>query len=110
MVFRHAKGALRSAARPDNHILHETGTGGDLIVEHDEVQLVAALGGQQHAAGLLPHHFARGQVRHGDERLAEQLLGLIILGDAGEDLARRAGAVVQRKLCLLYTSPSPRDM
>ena len=86
------------AARPDNHILHEAGTGGDLIVEHDEVQLVAALGGQQHAAGLLPHHLARRQVRHGDERLAEQLLGLIILGDAGEDLARRAGAVVQRKL------------
>ena len=60
------------AARPENHILHETGTGGDLIVEHDEVQLVAALGGQQHAAGLLPHHLARRQVRHGDERLAEQ--------------------------------------
>ena len=82
------------AARPDNHILHEAGTGGDLIVEHDEVQLVTALGGQQHAAGLLPHHLARGQVRHGDERLAEQLLRLIILGDAGEDLPVGAGTII----------------
>ena len=27
------------AARPENHILHEAGTGGDLIVEHDKAKV-----------------------------------------------------------------------
>ena len=51
-----------------------------------------------HAVGFLPHHFARRQVCAGHDRFADQLLGLIELGDPGQDLARGAAVVVQLEL------------
>ena len=59
-------------------------------------------GGEQHAVGLLPHHLARRQVEDRDDRLAHELLRLIELVDAGEDLARLAAAVVERELQKLF--------
>ena len=54
-------------------------------------------GGDQHTAALLAHHLPGRQVHDGNKGLADQLLGLIVGGDAGEDLTIRAGAVVQRE-------------
>ena len=75
---------------------------GDGIVHHQQVQLLLAVlgvdGGDQHAVRLPAHHLCGGQVDDGDQGLADQLLGLVELGDAGEDLAFGAGAVVQGEL------------
>ena len=54
--------------------------------------------GEEHAAGVDAHHGTRRQVGDGDQRLAHQLLGLVIGVDAGEDGAGRTGAIVQCKL------------
>ena len=70
----------------------------NLIVQHQQIQLLVLFCGQQHAIGLLPHHLARRQVGDGDDRLADKLLRLVILCDAGEDLARRTRAVIQLEL------------
>ena len=56
-----------------------------------------AHGGEQHAAGLEPHHLARRQVDDRGDRLADELFRLIVHGNAGEDLARRTRSVVQLK-------------
>ena len=65
------------------------------------MQLFLALfrvdGGKQHAAGLETHHLSGRQVHNRNERLADELLGLIELVDAGENLAVGAGAVVERE-------------
>ena len=70
-------------------------------MEHDKIQLFLALflvnGGEQHTARLLAHHLSGRQVDDGDQRLAEQLLGLVELRDARKDLAVGAGAVVERE-------------
>ena len=55
-------------------------------------------GGEQHAAGVNAHHGTRREVGDGDERLADKHLRLIEGVNAGENGARRAGAVIQRKL------------
>ena len=55
-------------------------------------------GGDEHTVALLPHHLARGQVHDGDEGLAHEVLGLVPLAYAGEDLAVGAGAVVEDEL------------
>ena len=72
-------------------MLAELCAGGDGVAEHDQVQLLLTLlgvdSGQQHAAGLPAHHLSGGQVHDGNQGLADQLLGLVELGDAGEDLA-----------------------
>ena len=74
----------------------------DLIIHHNKVEDLLTLLGvdsrEQHAAALKSHHLARGQVDDGDERLADELFGLVPLVDAGEDLAVGAGAVVERKV------------
>ena len=72
--------------------------GRDAVAQHEKIQLLVLFCGQQHAIGLLTHHLARRQVGDGDDRLADQLLRLVILCDAGEDLARRARAVVELEL------------
>ena len=62
--------------------------------------------GDQHAAALQAHHLPGGQVHNGHQRLADQVLRLVPLVDAREDLPVHAGAVVQGKaqqlLALLY--------
>ena len=72
----------------------------DFIIHHNKVEDLLTLLGvdsrEQHAAALVAHHLARGQVDDGDERLADKLLRLVELVDAGEDLAVGAGAVVER--------------
>ena len=60
--------------------------------------LLLVHGGDQHAAGGNSHHLPRRQVQDGDGRLADQLLRLVVLVDAGEDDAVRAAAVVQGEL------------
>ena len=76
--------------------------GGDGIVYHQQVQLFLTLlgvdSGDQHTAGLLTHHLTGRQVHNSNQGLADQLLGLVVLGNAGEDLTVGAGAVVQGKL------------
>ena len=52
---------------------------------------------EQHAAALVAHHLARGQVDDGYKRLADEVFRLVPLVDAGEDLTVGAGAVVERE-------------
>ncbi len=77
----------------------ELGAGGDGVVDHDEVQRLLALflvhGGDEHAVGLKAHHLARRQVDYGHEGLADEVLRLVPLVDAGEYLAVDARAVVE---------------
>ena len=74
----------------------------NFIIHHNKVENLLTLLGvdsrEQHAAALKPHHLARGQVDDGDSGLADELLGLVILVDAGEDDAILACAVVEHKL------------
>ncbi len=76
--------------------------GGDAVVDEHQVQLLLALllvdGGDQHTAAGDTHHLPGRQVQDGDGRLADELLRLVVLVDAGEDDAVRAAAVVQREL------------
>ena len=78
----------------------------NFIIHHNKVEDLLTLLGvdsrEQHAAALKPHHLARGQVDDGDERLADELFGLVPLVDAGEDLAVGAGAVVEREAQELF--------
>ena len=63
--------------------------------QHNEVQLFLALfrmhGGNQHTAGLPAHHFPGGQVGDSHQCLADERLGLVVLGNAGENLPVCAG-------------------
>ena len=100
--YARSRGAIsgeRRSLSPD--VLAEFRACGDRIVDHDEVQLFLALfrvdGGKQHAAGLETHHLSGRQVHNRNERLADELLGLIELVDAGENLSVGAGAVVERE-------------
>lgn len=54
--------------------------------------------GDDHAAGVDPHHLPGRKVRDGDEGLAQQLLRLIGVVDAAQDHPVGAGAVVQNEL------------
>ena len=55
-------------------------------------------GGNEHTAGIDAHHRARREVRDGDAGLADQLLRLIVVVDAAQNDAVRAGPVVQNEL------------
>lgn len=55
-------------------------------------------GGDQHTAGVDAHHLARGQIDDGDGGLADKILGLVIVVDAGEDDAILARTVVEDEL------------
>ena len=84
----------------------ELGAGGDGVVHHQQVELFLAVlgvdGGDQHAVGLQAHHLPGRQVHDGHQRLADEVLRLVELVDAGEDLPVGAGAVVQDKLEELF--------
>ncbi len=73
-----------------------------MLIHHQQVELLLPLlvmdGGDQHAAGVNAHHLARRQVDDGDGGLADELLRLVILVDAGEDDAVLARAVVEHEL------------
>ena len=66
------------------------------------MQLLLALLGvdsrDQHTAALLAHHLPGGQVGDRHQGLAHQLLGLVVLGNTGQDLPVGAGTVIQGKL------------
>ena len=76
--------------------------GRDLIVQHQQVQAFLAVflvhGGDQHPAGVDAHHGSGGQVHDGHAGLADQLLRLVIVVDAAQNDAIRAGPVVQNEL------------
>ena len=70
-------------------------------------------GGDEHAAGVLAHHLAVGQVEDGNDGLADELIRLIELVDAGEYLARSAGAVIElelQKLLALFHGLTGEDL
>ena len=81
--------------------LAQLGAGGNAIAHHEEVEALLAVllveGGDEHAAGVDTHHLARGQVGDCDERLAHQLLGLVIPVNAGEDHAVSTRAVIEHE-------------
>ena len=83
-------------------VLAQLGAGGDAIAHHEEVEALLAIllvnGGDEHTAGIDAHHLARGQVDDGNGGLADKILGLIIVVDAGENDAVGAGAVVEHEL------------
>lgn len=75
--------------------------------------VVLVHGGDEHAAGVLAHHLAVGQVEDGNDGLADELIRLIELVDAGEYLARSAGAVIElelQKLLALFTASQERTL
>ena len=55
-------------------------------------------GGKQHTAGLDTHHLARRKVDDRNERLADELFGLVVRMDTGQDDAVGIGAVIEREL------------
>ena len=69
--------------------------GGDFIVQNEQVEgllpLLGVNGGDEHAVGLLAHHLPGGQVDDGHQGLADQVLGLVPLGDARQNLPVCAG-------------------
>ena len=71
-------------------------------INHQQMELFLAVfvmhGGEQHAAGFYAHHGTGRQVRDGDQRLAHQLLRLVIGVDSAQNDPVRAGAVVQNEL------------
>ena len=75
-------------------------------IEHQQVELFRSLlvmnGGNEHAAGVDAHHRARRQVRYSYAGLADELLGLVILMDAGENHAVCARAVIESELEKLF--------
>ena len=76
--------------------------GGDVGVDHEQVQSFLAVllvdGGKQHTTGFKTHHRSGRQVRDRNERLADELFGLIVGVNARQNRAFRACAVVQREL------------
>ncbi len=53
----------------------------------DGLAVFARGGGEQHAVGLEAAHLAGGEVGDDDDVAADEVLGGVPLGDAGEDLA-----------------------
>ena len=72
--------------------LHPTQEGGDGEAS------IEVEGREDHATTLDAHHFAGSKVGDEEHVLADQLLGLIVLGDTREDGAVRARSVVDGKL------------
>ena len=103
LIKRYKKGSDCDAVRTFFHcFLVELGAGGDIVVDQQEVEAFLPInmvnGGNEHAAGIDAHHLARGQVDDGNGGLADKILGLIIVMDAGEDDAVGAGTVVEHEL------------
>lgn len=72
--------------------LHPTQEGGDGEAS------IEVEGREDHATTLDAHHFAGSEVGDEEHVLADQLLGLIVLGDTREDGAVRTRSVVDGKL------------
>ena len=74
----------------------------DVVIDHQEVEHLLAVvlvqRGDQHAAGRDAHHLAWRQVGDRHQRLADEVLRVVVFFDAGEDHAVFAGAVVQDEL------------
>ena len=103
LIKRYKKGSDCDAVRTFFHcFLVELGAGGDIVVDQQEVESLLPInmvnGGNEHAAGIDAHHLARGQIDDGNGGLADKILGLIIVVDAGENDAVGAGAVVEHEL------------
>ena len=83
-------------------VLIELCAGGDIVVDHQQVEALLPVhvvnGGNEHAAGIDAHHLARGQVDDGNGGLADKILGLIVVVNAGEDHAVGTGAIVEHEL------------
>ena len=73
-----------------------------MVIQHNEVQLLFALfvmhGGDEHTAGIDAHHRSGGQVGDGEKGLADQLFGLIIGMNTGENHPICARSIVQDEL------------
>ena len=56
--------------------------GRDVVVHHQKMKLFLAVflvhRGQEHAAGVDPHHRSRRKIRDGDQSLSDQLFRLVI--------------------------------
>ncbi len=83
-------------------VLYKASAREDRIVDGDDLQPVAALGREDHAAALDAHHFAGREVRDIGDVLADKLLGRVILRDPRED-DPLALAVVQGEFQELLT-------
>ena len=66
----------------------QLGAGGDSVVQQQQVQLLLPPllmnGGDQHPAAGDAHHLPGRQVQNGHGGLADELLRLIVVPDAGE--------------------------
>ena len=102
LQFTTTKKSAPSRVRISYFKLAQLCAGGDSIIDHDQIQLLLTVdgvnGAHQHTAGLTAHHLSGRQVGDGHQGLAHQLLGLVELGDAGQDLTIGAGAVIQSEL------------
>jgi len=68
-------------------VLFEAGAGGNVFAEGGQDGLAAFFArGEKHAVGFQTAHFARGEVGNDHDLAADQVLGCVPLGDAGEDL------------------------
>ena len=78
------------------------GAGGDLVIQHDQVEDLLALllvnSRDQHATGGDAHHLTGRQVQNGDGGLADEILGGIVLTDAGEDGTVNTAAIIEGEL------------
>ncbi len=92
---------LRRLVKRRNPLVHLC-AGGDGGVELDQVETLLTIllvdSADEHAAAGNAHHLARRQVGDGEQGLANQVLGLVISVNTGEDGAVGAGAVVERKV------------
>ena len=93
--------AVTRFVEPRNPLVHLC-AGGNRSVELDQVETLLTIllvdSADEHAAAGNAHHLARRQVGDGEQSLADQVLGLIITVNAGEDGAVGASAVVERKV------------
>ena len=103
LIKQYKKGSDCNAVRTFFHcVLIELGAGGNIAVDHQQVEALLPVhvvnGGNEHTAGIDAHHLARGQVDDGNGGLADKILGLIVVVNAGEDHAVGTGAVVEHEL------------
>ena len=90
--------AVTRFVEPRNPLVHLC-AGGDGGAELDQVEALLTIllvdGTDEHAAAGDAHHLARRQVGDGEQGLADQVLGLVISVNTGEDGAVGAGTVVR---------------
>ena len=77
-------------------------TGRDVVVYHQKMQLFLAIflvdRGQEHAAGVDPHHRSRREIRDGDQCLSDQFFRLIVSMDTGKNDPVCACSIIQSEL------------